>query len=87
MNVSDQFEKVRVFLANDRFVTALKNMSGLAMPFIKILAVGLLQPLHEFRQWLFGTLNQQMDVVGPPTIRRGGSVSRYCARQPADDAP
>src|SRR5437016_9120202 len=68
MNVSDQFEKVRVFLANDRFVTALKNMSGLAMPFIKILAVGLLQPLHEFRQWLFGAFNEQMDMVGHQAV-------------------
>jgi hypothetical protein len=32
------------------------------------LAVGLLQPLHEFRQRVFGALNQQVDVIGHQTI-------------------
>jgi hypothetical protein len=35
---------------------------------IEILAIGLLQPLHEFRQRAFGALNQQMDVIGHQTV-------------------
>jgi hypothetical protein len=45
MNITDQFEKVFVFLANDRLVTPFKQVPGLMMFKIEILAVGLLQTL------------------------------------------
>jgi hypothetical protein len=35
---------------------------------IEILALRLLQPLHEFRQWLFGAFNEQMDMVGHQAV-------------------
>jgi len=43
-------------------------MTDFMMLTVKILCIGLLQPLHEFRHRVFGTLNQQMDVIGHQTV-------------------
>ena len=69
MNITDQLKEILVFLAKDCFVAPFKHVSGLAMSKIEILAVKLSEPLHEFRQWLFGAFNQQMDVIGHQEVR------------------
>ena len=68
MNITDQFEKVFVFLTYDGLITPFKKVSGLMMFNIEILAVGLLQALHELRERLLRALDQQMDVIGHQAV-------------------
>jgi hypothetical protein len=56
MNVTYQLQEIFVLGANDRFVAPLKNVAHFAMTHVEILAVGLLESLHELGQGLIGAL-------------------------------
>ena len=88
LRCSGWFQKIFVFLTNDGLVTSFKQVSALMMFTIEILAVGLLQALHELGERLFRTLNQQMDVIGHQAISVD-SVAVFLAvpSQPLDVRP
>jgi len=47
MDVTDQLQQIRVFMANNRFVPTLKDMGGFTVAQVEILAAGLLETLHK----------------------------------------
>src|SRR6266542_6275998 len=69
MNVADQLQQIGVFLAENSFISALKQMTALLVSAVEVLGIGLLEPLHVFGKGRLGTLEQQMNVIGHQTIR------------------
>jgi hypothetical protein len=63
MNITDQFQKIGVFVAEDGFIPTLKEMSLFSVAPVEISGVTKLQPLHDFGQWYGLHLHQQMDMV------------------------
>jgi len=64
MDIAHQFKQIRISIAQDRFVTALKQVADLAMAPVVSLGVAELDPLHDLgKRHAFG-FEQQMDVVG-----------------------
>jgi hypothetical protein len=63
MNISDEFQKVLVFLADNRLIAAFKEVSGFTILQIELLAIRLLQALHELGQGVFGAFQQQVHMV------------------------
>ena len=47
-------------------------MADFVVSQVKVLAVGLLQPLHELAQRVGGTFQEQMDMVGHQTVGVNG---------------
>ena len=50
MDVADQLQQILVFVADDGFIPALEHVAGFAVAEVEVLAVGLLEPLHELGQ-------------------------------------
>jgi hypothetical protein len=63
VDIPDQFQKIRFFLAYDGFVTVLKEMPNPAMPQVKGYSIPGQQPPHERRQLLPPGPQQKMRVV------------------------
>jgi hypothetical protein len=68
MNVTDKLSEVLIALAENCLVASLKQVAGLSVLAIVILAVGCQQPLHDSADGVLLSLDQQMNVIGHEAV-------------------
>lgn len=69
MNITNQFQKIALFIAQDRFVASLKKMAHYSIPTVVIERIDLLQDLHDARKRCLPHLHQQMNMIYHQNIR------------------
>ena len=60
MNVADEFQKVRSFLANDGFVAVLKKVAASFMALVEGNGISSHETAHDFAEW--GSAGSQEEV-------------------------
>src|SRR5712692_3895741 len=68
VNVTEQFLKIGVFLAEDRLVPALKKMADAAVAEVKVLHITGEQSLHDDRERELRYLDEEVEVVRHQTV-------------------
>jgi hypothetical protein len=63
MNVTDETQKIAVFVAEIGFVAPLKKVANLSIFVVEMLSVGKIDHLHNARYRVIGCLNQEMNVI------------------------
>jgi hypothetical protein len=74
MKVSHQGKQVSIFVAEDRLVSSLKEMTCLVMSAIEILGIRRSQPLHHPRKHHVTCLQEQVDMIGHENITVEGQA-------------
>lgn len=64
MQIPNEFNEVGVAIAEDRLVAALKDMAGLVIATIVVLAIGKLNGLHRVGQGTVAGFQQEVHMVG-----------------------
>jgi hypothetical protein len=64
MDISDQFQKVRIFLANNRFVPILKKVTTPAMAQVKIDSITRKQAPHKRGKFRLSWPKEKMKMIG-----------------------
>ncbi len=64
MDISDEFKKVGIPLAQETFESPLEYMADSFMPYIEIHCVTCMEGLHDFGERVLSSFHEQVDVVG-----------------------
>ena len=68
MNVFHQRQQVRIAVAKNGLVSALKNMAHRRVFSVKVHRIALIDPLKYFREGRISHFDQEMDMVGHQNI-------------------
>ena len=83
MDVSDQFQQIRIFLAQDRFIAILKQMSAPAVAAIETNRVSGQKPPHYRAKRRAAGSGEDMEMIGN---KRPSIAGCFCFRQDVAEA-
>jgi hypothetical protein len=64
VDISDQFQKIRIFLANNRFVPILEKVTTPALAQVKINSVTRKQAPHKRGEFRLSWPKEKMEMIG-----------------------
>ena len=69
MNVTEETQKIAVFVTEIGFIPPLKKVANLRISLVEILRIGKIEHLHDARYRVIGCLDQEMNVICHKHIR------------------